>query len=119
MKILKNILILFSMLITIISIQSCKPYKDYVDVNLRTLKTVERHEINTKIEMIQQAVMLFKDEKNRSPESIDELVKEGYLQVPPKDCFGNGFKYDPETNTVTSITFEAIEKQKKKSENNK
>ena len=44
----------------------------------------------------------------RKPNDMDELIREGYLRTMPKDHLGNGFKYNPETNKVTSITFEKM-----------
>ncbi len=114
---MKNLiaLIIFSSLFFCLG---CQPAEQYVEVNIQTLSTAQRHDINIKIKMIEVRIISFEIDNLRKPKSIKELFEKGYIASEPKDSFGNGFKYDPEKNIVTSDTFQEIEKQKKELEKN-
>ena len=50
---------------------------------------------------IEQAIRDYQDKKERSPDSLDALVKEGLLkEIPPNPYPGKSWKYDPATATV-------------------
>ena len=70
------------------------------------------------ITMIKTAILSFEMDNMRKPKNIKELVEKGYIGSESTDSFGNGFKYDPVKNIVTSDTFQEIEKQKKEPEKN-
>ncbi|MCK4667895.1 hypothetical protein KAU33_14155 [Candidatus Dependentiae bacterium] len=114
---LKN-LILLIILSSLVFCLSCQPAEQYVEVNIQTLSTAQRHDINMKIKLIETAIITFEMDNMRKPKNIRELVEKGYIGSEPKDSFGNGFKYDPVKNIVTSDTFQEIEKQKKEPEKN-
>ena len=115
---MKN-LILLIILSSLVFCFGCQPAEQYVEVNLQTLSTAQKHDIIIKIKMIETAVITFEMDNMRKPKNIMEMVEKGYVGLEPKDSFGNGFKYDPEKNVVTSDTFQEIEKQKKELEKNK
>jgi len=116
-KVKKNFLFITILILLFLISSGCRQYSDYVEVSVRTLNTAQRQDIELKIKIIKGVVDNFYADNLRKPESIDELIQTGYLSSPPKDSFGNGFRYDPETDTVISITYEEIEKQKKEAEN--
>lgn len=113
-----SILILFFSIVFLF--WGCQPAEQYVEVNIKTLNTAQRHAIKMEMDNIRNAVKVFETDKLRKPTGIDEMVREGYLPKEPKDPFGEGFTYDPVSNEVKSVTLEKIKKfneeQKRKSE---
>lgn len=56
------------------------------------------------LQTIRRAVLAFSITKNRYPEDLAELERDGILNRLPKDPFGGEWEYDPATGEVTSTT---------------
>ena len=114
---MKRYLVLIPVTLLILIMISCGAGEGYVEMAETTLSTAQRQAINMKINTIENAVDTFEAEKMRKPDSVDELIREGYIRDMPKDHLDNGFKYDPVTDKVTSVTFEKMKQYEEEKKN--
>jgi hypothetical protein len=70
----------------------------------RTRKIASNHLYNVKAtmdkELIEEAVRVYTGRRGRPPETLDGLVREGFLADLPRDLDGRDYVYDPETGTM-------------------
>jgi hypothetical protein len=69
-----------------------------------TLATARRTtQIKTDLISVDRAIQAFQADRARNPESLDELIKEGFLHKLPELPVGKKYSYDPNTGTVKVV----------------
>ncbi len=70
----------------------------------RTRRIASNHLYNVKAAIdtgrISEALTAFRERRGRSPETLEELVRGGFLEELPKDLDGRDYVYDPKTGLV-------------------
>ena len=73
---------------------------DYVGANIQARDSAER---TTSLAGLNQTIRQFQTMEDRFPETLEELVTEGYLTELPSPPRRQKFEYDAETGIVTTV----------------
>ncbi|MCX7972925.1 MAG: hypothetical protein N3B16_00285 [Candidatus Aminicenantes bacterium] len=77
-------------------------YETAQDERIKKIANNHLYQVKAAIDkqIIEQAVLLFREKYGRNPYSLDQLVRTGFLKEIPKDLDGLDYLYDPRTGEV-------------------